>query len=514
MILTYHNIGDGKDKTWVSLDTFARQMQAIKDAGYQVVTLEEYDPYNMMHIVITFDDGRRNIFNATDIMKKYGFPFYVFVVGNNIGASDEFLSESDFDAVRAAGGILGWHTVSHPDLTKLSAREIRTELTNPYGFKHLAYPYWRENNTVVKIAKELGYTHARSGNGFARPERAGTLSMDSVFVQEQTPIKVANDKIVKFIDTILPTWPCNLRCHYCYVGQHLTDAERARVHNFKYSPDRFAELITRDRLGGTCVFNVCACGETLLHPQNVDYTIKMLGEGHFVGIVTNMTVTPNIDKLLALPKEYLSRLFFKCSFHYLELKKRGLLDTFVNNVNRAWAAGASITVEITPSDELEPYIDEVKEFSMKHFGALPHITIGRNELVPGFVRLTKHTAEEYEKIWGTFNSEMFRFKTSVWENRVKDFCYAGRWGYVFDFGDGSLYSCSCGRYIGDLADGKKLKSRPVCNRCPNSHCFNSHAWLAWGVVPSMDGPTYADMRDRVRTDGTHWLHPRVLAAFS
>ena len=92
----------------------------------------------------------------------------------------------------------------------------------------------------------------------------------------------------------------------------------------------------------------------------------------------------------------------------------------------AWEAGASITVEITPSDELEPYIDEVKEFSIKHFGALPHITIGRNELKPGYVRLTKHTEEEYNKIWGQFDSELFRFKTHIWEKKIKDFCYAGK----------------------------------------------------------------------------------------
>lgn len=92
----------------------------------------------------------------------------------------------------------------------------------------------------------------------------------------------------------------------------------------------------------------------------------------------------------------------------------------------AWKAGASITVEITPSDELEPYIDEVKEFSIKHFGALPHITIGRNELKPGYVRLTKHTEEEYNKIWGQFDSELFRFKTHIWEKEIKDFCYAGK----------------------------------------------------------------------------------------
>lgn len=227
-----------------------------------------------------------------------------------------------------------------------------------------------------------------------------------------------------------------------------------------------------------------------------------------------MTITKNIQELLDLPAEWRSRLFFKCSFHYMELKKRGLLETFVKNVNDAWNAGASITVEITPSDELEPYIDEVKEFSLKNFGALPHITIGRNELMPGYVRLTKHTEQEYNKIWGQFNSELFRFKTYIWEKKVKDFCYAGKWVYGIDLGTGKLYTCSHRKEVGDLCHGHKIKQKPICNKCPAAHCFNGHAWLAWGACPAINNTSYAKVRDRVRTDGTHWLHQRVYDAFS
>lgn len=323
------------------------------------------------------------------------------------------------------------------------------------------------------------------------------------------------DKIVKFIDVSTPTWPCNFRCHYCYVGQHMSDAERTVVKPFKYSPDEFAKLITKRRLGGTCVFNLCAYGETLILPVNVEYAKRILAAGHFIGIVTNMTITKNIHELLQLPPEQLSRLFFKCSFHYLELKRNNLLDVFVKNVNDAWRAGASITIEITPSDELEPYIDEIKEFSIKNFGALPHITIARNELKPGYVRLTKHTRDEYNKIWSTFNSGLFELKNSTWERKVKRFCYAGAWVYSFDLGSGKCYTCSHRKLVGDFGRGKHLPTRPVCRHCPAAHCFNSHAWLAWGGCPDIcKNTTYADVRDRTRTDGTHWLQPRVRAAFS
>lgn len=322
------------------------------------------------------------------------------------------------------------------------------------------------------------------------------------------------DKIVKFIDVTAPSWFCNFRCHYCYVGQHLSDKERNKILNYKYSPDEFAKAIRKTRLGGTVAFNFCSFGETLLAASNVEYCKAILNEGHFLGIVTNMTITKNINELLSLPEEYLSRLFFKCSFHYLELKKRNLLEVFVDNVNNAWKKGASITIEITPSDELEPFIDEIKHFCIKNFGALPHITIGRNELLPGFVRLTRHSEEEYNKIWSTFDSELFRFKTEVWERKISQFCYAGKWVYNLNLGDGNVYACSYQKKIGDYTKGKHLVENPVCKKCPAAHCFNAHSWLAWGACPSIQDSSYALVRDRIRTDGSHWLHKRVRNAFS
>ena len=74
--------------------------------------------------------------------------------------------------------------------------------------------------------------------------------------------------------------------------------------------------------------------------------------------MTNLSYTPNLEKFLSWDKELLKHLEFKCSFNYLELKKKGLLDVFADNVNKIWAAGASANIEITPSDELIPFIDE------------------------------------------------------------------------------------------------------------------------------------------------------------
>lgn len=86
-----------------------------------------------------------------------------------------------------------------------------------------------------------------------------------------------SDKIVKYVEMAVPTWPCNFRCQYCYVGQHCTDAERAMVQKFEYTPEQMATALSRKRLGGTAIMNFCANGETLILPQNVEHIKAILG---------------------------------------------------------------------------------------------------------------------------------------------------------------------------------------------------------------------------------------------
>lgn len=65
-------------------------------------------------------------------------------------------------------------------------------------------------------------------------------------------------------------------------------------------------------------------------------------------------------------------------------------------------AGCSYTVEITPNDELIPYINEVKEVCIKYMGTLAHITIARDERVENVTMLSHMNKEEFMKTWGDF----------------------------------------------------------------------------------------------------------------
>lgn len=316
------------------------------------------------------------------------------------------------------------------------------------------------------------------------------------------------EKIKRFIDCYIPTETCNFRCHYCYVTQHRKFNNK--IAKFNYDPSYIRKALSRKRLGGICLFNLCAGGETLLSEDVVKITKELLEEGHYVMIVTNGSLTKRFQEISEFGKEKLSRLFFKFSFHYMELKRLNLLNTFFKNVELMEKAGASYTLEITPTDELEPYINEIKEVCMEKNGALPHITIGGkdSEDIPV---LTEHNFEDYKKIWKTFDSKLFDFKSEIFGKKRKEFCYAGDWSVYLNLITGDMRQCYCGKVIDNIYKNPEqpIKFCAIGNNCTMPHCYNGHAFLALGDIPELETPKYSELRNRKKKNGDEWLKDKM-----
>lgn len=314
----------------------------------------------------------------------------------------------------------------------------------------------------------------------------------------------------RFIDVHIPISACNLRCHYCYVGQ-LDQRDTEKV-AFRYSDERVGEALSRERLGGLCHFNLCGIGETLLPRRVVGITRALLEQGHYVMIVTNGTLGKRFEEFAGFPKGLRSRLGFKFSFHYLEFRERGLMDAFFGNVRFVKDHGMSFSVELTPSDELEPFIDDIKAICMENLGALCHVTIPRDMREQGLTLLSRRPFEEFCDIWSTFDSPMFDFKRSVWGQRRREFCYAGMWSGLLNIGTGVLTSCYAGGFSQNIFDNPNapIKWVAVGRHCGLPHCYNSHSLLGLGDIPDIGGCTYAEERDRIDVrDGSHWLRPEM-----
>ena len=61
--------------------------------------------------------------------------------------------------------------------------------------------------------------------------------------------------------------------------------------------------------------------------------------------------------------------------------------------------GISFTVELAAADDYIPYQEEIIDLSIKEFGAMPHITILRDDRKEGLDLLSKYNMEELTEKW-------------------------------------------------------------------------------------------------------------------
>ena len=328
----------------------------------------------------------------------------------------------------------------------------------------------------------------------------------------------------RFINTTVPTDGCNLHCEYCYVEQR-GDGEWLKIEErknpFQYSIEHMLQALTLERMGGVCMFNIAGSGETLLCPGIVQISEGLLRHGHYVAIITNLTIRKRVEEFCAFPKEYKDRLFFKVSFHYAELKKRNMLNIFADNVLTLKNNNISFCVEIVASDYILEYLDEIKEFSMERFGALPHVLTGREEKTDRktFKRISSRLSPaEYERVWKSFDSGLFNYQQRAYEVPHREFCYAGDYTGILMLDSGQFGPCPGTKKVTNLFENidEPIMFAPMGGACPFPACFcGFFLHVLAGVSRDYDpGVMFHAFRDRKCKDGSSWLTPSIFEAFS
>lgn len=191
-VLMYHRVGTidnaAEAKCVVTPERFAAQMQALADAGFRAVRVDDLVAWlgggpalPLGSFVITFDDGYRGVRDhALPVLKRLGWPFTVFLVTDLLGGSDAWarfdhletarhplLDADDVRAMHAQGTDFHSHSRSHASLPTLDdsalAAELRgsraalEELLGDGAVRFLAYPYGHVDERVEAAARAAGY---------------------------------------------------------------------------------------------------------------------------------------------------------------------------------------------------------------------------------------------------------------------------------------------------------------------------------------------------------------------
>ena len=176
-ILLYHSISDVNSEMSLSVDVFENQIKYLKNNGYTSINFDEIDHKVKKQIIITFDDGYKDVFiNALPILKKYNFKATCFFVTNLIGQENnwdikkknflrkEIMSTNDISHWISSGMNIGSHSHNHIDLTKISKQNLLNELEFSKKiledkFNNISnifcYPYGKVNKNVYALTKKI-----------------------------------------------------------------------------------------------------------------------------------------------------------------------------------------------------------------------------------------------------------------------------------------------------------------------------------------------------------------------
>lgn len=301
----------------------------------------------------------------------------------------------------------------------------------------------------------------------------------------------------RFIECLIPNSTCNLECSYCYIIQQ--GRRKQDPGHYNYSPEVIGQSLSKARLGGVSLISMTAQGETLLSKELPQIAREILKQGHFVNITTNGTISNRFDILLNETEGYHSHLHFSFSFHYIELKKRNLLETFFTNIHKVREAGCSILLQINLVDEYIPYWEEIKKLSLEHVGALPQVALTRDESNNTYTPMTKLSFDEYKRIGSEMNSPLFDFTCKNFMVKRKEFCYAGYWSATLKMASGILTGCYGNGFQYNIFENPKepIPFRPIGKNCTCKYCINSSHFLSQGCIPSlMPLPSYGMLRNR------------------
>ncbi len=159
IVLCYHDVCDDPWEFSVTPFLFKEQISALFDK-YKIVSLQEIvetpNTSENIRIAISFDDGYKGVYSkAFPILSSFNATAAVFILGDaSINPKEPYesklLRNAEIKKLHAAGWIIGWHTNTHQNVTKLDVDILSKELViakketeKSLGFMmyYFAYPY-------------------------------------------------------------------------------------------------------------------------------------------------------------------------------------------------------------------------------------------------------------------------------------------------------------------------------------------------------------------------------------
>lgn len=294
--------------------------------------------------------------------------------------------------------------------------------------------------------------------------------------------------IRRFVALDMHVSACNLHCGYCYVPT--SKKTEAFIPDYTMQLAALNKAFSVKTLGGISFIYVYANGEPLLPQGSVSAIRGFLAQGHYVGVVSNLTHAQRVRELCEMPADYSERLVVLASLHYHELKRHNLLGMFFSHVHKIRRTGASCIVRLCLAPDYIHIVDELKQSCLEQLGELPVITHYKDHRpIPVDIEATLDLLAQQ------FPSTVYQLQKQISDVKRREFCHAGEWSYAIDFYTGDVRRCLFEPVCQNIYDTAHtpLAKRPVGHECRAPWCTCGAHYLSWGVIEEFDCPHYADM---------------------
>jgi peptidoglycan/xylan/chitin deacetylase (PgdA/CDA1 family) len=211
-VLGYHRFENpARDSLAITPQMFREQMQALKDAGITVISMDDFLAWRKgekeipeKSAVITIDDGYNCTYHeAWPILKEFGYPFAFYVYSNYISAGGRSITWDQLAELRDAGVHIGSHSVSHDNMNRPRRTrpenyemwleneftQIKNEIRDKLGIEAttFAYPYGLNNEAVREMGLATGYEALFTVAGKMATRESPTAEIGRFIVQSDKP---------------------------------------------------------------------------------------------------------------------------------------------------------------------------------------------------------------------------------------------------------------------------------------------------------------------------------------
>jgi peptidoglycan/xylan/chitin deacetylase (PgdA/CDA1 family) len=178
-IISYHSISEDSWRFSIDEKEIKKQITWLKK-HFAIISLKTLDAYlqgnakiTKPSVVLTFDDGYKDVLRLRPFFDKLSITPALFVLSDTTHANilemktkRPFLTSAEIKQCKKAGWVIGSHSGTHANLSKLSQKELEKEiieskktLEKKLGFSidYFCYPRGKYNQKVVSLVKKAKY---------------------------------------------------------------------------------------------------------------------------------------------------------------------------------------------------------------------------------------------------------------------------------------------------------------------------------------------------------------------